>query len=174
VTADKGMQAACSDSKRLLPLLKVEDLLDLLARQEKELSEFALEVFSENKDRILKELVEEFSKSGFILVDEDGDVEEVQVNSMDLVEELLLDVSEDAATFQVTAKAVFEPEVEYGDVGSARCDREDDTGQRRGRQIKGKVHGSRFWCRLSNGNGQSPAAPARAQNGGAELTCTCT
>ena len=82
-------------------------------------------MLSENEAWI-KELIEErFKDIGFWLEDQDGDVNDVDVDDIEIFEESLLEVGPDRALVSLSARIRFSADVTYDDLATASYDSED-------------------------------------------------
>jgi len=82
-------------------------------------------LLSENEAWI-KELIEErFKDIGFWLEDQDGDVNDVDVDDIEIFEESLLEVGPDRALVSLSARIRFSADVTYDDLATASYDSED-------------------------------------------------
>jgi hypothetical protein len=105
----------------------IEQFLDLVAHTDRRLAKRATELLEANLATIQNAVSEYFSGAcGFIVADEDGDVDEVTVQSVLVTKPLLLEVDDHGAKFRVAADVDFTAAVTYEDSENAIYEREDD------------------------------------------------
>ena len=96
-----------------------------LEKEQKELSALASTLFQKEAAAIESSIREEFASAGFYLEDEQGDVTNVTINTIELKSPSLLDVDEGSALFSVPVKVDYSADVSYDDFGSGTYDSED-------------------------------------------------
>jgi hypothetical protein len=114
ISGDQGVKDACEADGLLHAFAKLEEILDLIARQEK-LADYASSLFAKNSAEVKNVIKSDFEGGGFYLEDEDGDVDRVEVLEIELDEEYLLKVDDKSATFRVTAEVKFSAQISFGD-----------------------------------------------------------
>jgi hypothetical protein len=126
VSGDSDMQSACDENGPLYALQKLSDFLNLLASDDKALSSFLRAEIGKREQEIEKRIGEMFeSELGFILEDQDGDVDEVSVSGVSLDEVEILQTEEDYADLQVEATIEFDAYLTYVDQDNSVWDSED-------------------------------------------------
>jgi hypothetical protein len=125
ISTDGDMKSACSPNGPLFAIDKLEQFLDMVVRQDTRLAEFAESFLRTQLATVEKVLRGKFEDSGFVLIDEDGDVENVEVQSISIEEPLLISVEDYSANYELTATVTFLAEVFYDDMETASYDSED-------------------------------------------------
>lgn len=126
ISGDADWESACA-RLRLSHCRSIAEFLDPLTRKfEAERSEFALTLLQDNEDDVKAAITAEVSDIGFYLSDEDGDVEDVRVESTSLTDPLLLEVDESSASFEISVTANVEADISYDDPEMTVYDHEDD------------------------------------------------
>jgi hypothetical protein len=124
ISDDEDMKSACEDHGRLLSLSKLEELLDLVSKDEEQLYPLLHKLFEENSDELESEIGKRFEELGFVVYDSEAEVSEVSVGSVKVTEVLLVKVDtnktllDDQAVFDITAEVDFSAEVEVSDPNS--------------------------------------------------------
>lgn len=126
VSADEGFARACAENPAMSHVRALSHVLDLLFQ-------FVQPTFAERATRVVEgsreglELLigKQFESLGFVLMDQDGDVESVRVLGVRLFDNSVVDVREDHVLIEIEAEVEFEALVHYGDYGSAVFDSED-------------------------------------------------
>jgi PIN domain len=125
ISGDSAFRSSC-DNTRLLPLEKLKDFLDLVAQEDEEraqsVRETARDRFSEIEDQIKKQ----FEHKGFILSDEEGDVNDVNVTDLELRDIDILRFKKDSVEVEMEVQVSFTADVTYDDLENAIYDKEDD------------------------------------------------
>ena len=114
VTGDKGFQRACDGSWHLIAINKAERMLEMVAKED-ELSELADLVLEPNIDLLKEGIVAQFEWAGFYVETHEGNVEDVKVISVELLDSYLVEVAESAMTFGLDARIRYSAEVTYAD-----------------------------------------------------------
>ncbi len=125
VSADKGMRDACAKSTRLHPLPSLESFLDLITRHDSRFADLANKIFAARGAEVLALIEQEFTAAGFVLVDQDGEVNDVQIAGATIEQVLLLSATESSAVFDVEAEIRFTADVSYADMDTAIYDSEE-------------------------------------------------
>lgn len=111
VSADSDWKSACEKSGQLIHLESPEQFLDLISRQDKELSEHAFMVLETNINEVKLKIARAFESAGFALATGDGEVESVSLSEIDIDGSLLLEASEKGASFELDAVAQYSAEI---------------------------------------------------------------
>jgi PIN domain len=126
ISRDRAIRAACGQTKELSPLSKIEEFIDLVNRdQQKKASVRAFARYTDNLREVENAIRKAFVEAGFYLEDEDGDAEDITIETIDLGEPSLLEVDDESATFSVSVNVEYTAEVSYSDYGSGSYDNED-------------------------------------------------
>src|ERR1035441_10614455 len=127
VSGDKDWQKSCTDKQRLLHLSTLDSFLDQVTKQDLERHENVLQLYRQNSGKIIDAIQRDFPNRGFYLSGEDGDVEEVVVDSVELDPEAdiisIADLGE--ATMTTMAEVKFTARITVNDVINGAFDKED-------------------------------------------------
>jgi hypothetical protein len=115
ISGDADMIYACAGSEYLISVPTLEGFLDLVAA-ENELYEFANQLLEKYKDAIIAEIYTNFPDIGFWLDEVDGEVYDVNVQSVKILKKYLVRLEEYKAIFELRAKVVYSAEISYADL----------------------------------------------------------
>jgi DNA-directed RNA polymerase subunit F len=131
ISTDKDMASFVNRHPSLLHLESIDQLLDLVSRQEEKLAEparFADSVFDALKDRI-KELARDLMTDDSFYSDlTDGfedEIVDVNVNSLEISEKYLIEASRDAATYEIHFSAEITAKYSFVNYEDSPWDPED-------------------------------------------------
>jgi hypothetical protein len=124
ISSDPDWKAFCEADDQLISLDSVDELLDLAASEDR-LAEQARSIYEDSRDQIAKEAEQIFESLGFFLDDRDGDVELVDVSSVEILGEFLLSLDENTAVFGTDFQIVYHAEVSYEDREFGYYDNDD-------------------------------------------------
>jgi PIN domain len=124
IANDPDFKAYCETSKNLLSLERPGEFIDKVMRQDEQMR-LVEESTSSSVDSIATAIGEKFEMLGFYLEDQDGDVTDVEVASVEIEELSLLEVKDHVGQFEVTVKVNFAVRVMYDDMDTAIWDSED-------------------------------------------------
>lgn len=125
VSSDGDMVSACSLSDYLLPLDRVEALIELIIFEDEYVPELVHDLLEAKQDMLDEQIIERFLSLGFWLEDQDGDVEKVTVKSIDALDVYLVDVDKNTASFDLLYRITFSADVSYKDLSYAIYDKEE-------------------------------------------------
>lgn len=127
VSGDKDWQKSCTDKQRLLYLPTLDGFLDLVTKQELERHENVLQLYRQNSAKIIDAIKRDFPNRGFYLSGEDGDVEEVEVDSVELdpTADIISITDLGEATITTAADVKFTARITVNDVANGAFDKED-------------------------------------------------
>lgn len=123
ITGDGDMQSAC-DGTVLIAIEKLERFLDIVALEDKR-AEFIHATAREKFDEIVDVISKDFEQQGFELCDQDGDVNDVTVDEVELEEIDILSIQDDSSEVELTLRVHFTADVSYDDMDTASYDSED-------------------------------------------------
>lgn len=124
VSGDEDMKSACETNERLLSLSRLEELLDLVSKDEEQLYTLLHNLFDENVAEVEQKIGERFEELGFIVYDSEAEAIGVSVNTVEVTEVLLVKVDtnrtllDDQAVYDITAEIKFSADVTVGDINS--------------------------------------------------------
>lgn len=122
ISNDNDMVTGCEGNESLFSLKKIEELLNHFSFIDVDISAFATTAFDYCKRGIKESIKTEFEFLGFILVDEDGIAENIEVTEIDITNKYLIDVNENSASFNIDAEVTFKTDVSYDDMSTAYKD----------------------------------------------------
>jgi hypothetical protein len=133
ISGDEDMKSACRTDERLLSLNKLEELLDLVSKDDEQLYPLLRNLFDENIDEVTQKIEARFGELGFVTYDSKAEVTGVvSVNSVQIKEVLLVKVDanktllDDQAVFDITAEVNFSAEVVISDPDSSTYGSEEE------------------------------------------------
>lgn len=103
ISGDNDMLEASRVSDVLHPLRKVEKFLHIFNYCSDPQSSFLTEILNNNMQKVEAEIEEQFTSLGFILIDEDGDINGVEVNQIEINEQYIIDIEDNRAELQLSA-----------------------------------------------------------------------
>lgn len=124
-STDQDFQSHCESSNRLLLLSKLAEFISLIEFHDEVLSPSVTSLMYKNAEIVKEAISESFCNEGFWIDDQDGEVNEVTVNSLELQDVLLLEVDPNSAVFQVDVKTEFSADLTFDDLDTATYDSED-------------------------------------------------
>lgn len=131
VSQDSDMNGIKVNFPRLSALGSLEEFLGRVTSYFEELAPLAQQVLENNLSKISSMLEEEFQGLGFVLVDQDGDVDETRVTEVGEISAYLISLTpglngEPAeARFELTTTIAYEADVSYDNLETASYDSED-------------------------------------------------
>lgn len=125
VSSDSDMKDYCQNSQNLLAMGKLTDFIELITLHNEKLAPHANEIIIRFEKNIKDAISEEFQEMGFYLEDQQGDVDEVSIDSIEILDRSLLKVDETSAIFEIIVKIDFTAEVTYDDLDTAMYDSEE-------------------------------------------------
>ncbi|MNK39718.1 hypothetical protein D3C87_583370 [compost metagenome] len=130
VSNDGDFKRYCAGSEHLISISKIEQLIDLIVRNSEQLAEpakFADDIYDSMKDDIEREIREVVEGTQFDIdsVDDDADIDEVDIESLEFVEKSIVDVSTEHATYEVKIKMSVIVNTSYIDYERSPYDPED-------------------------------------------------
>jgi len=124
-SADTDLKNHCETSDSLITLNKLAEFISLIEFHDKVLAPSVMKLLDRKQDTIKEAISESFCEQGFWIDDQDGDVNEVRVNDIEVEEILLLEVDKNTAVIQVEVKTNFSADLTYDDLDTASYDSED-------------------------------------------------
>ena len=124
VSGDSGVRSAC-DGTSLIALEKLSQFLDLVALEDEARGEFIHKAVRTKFGEIVDIIEKDFERQGFMLSDQDGDVNQVNVDSVELEEIDILRFQEDSVEVELTVRVQFTADISYADLATASYDSED-------------------------------------------------
>lgn len=125
ISRDNDILKYAEKSPRLVPIEKLDKFLDVVVRHDAKLASHVVSLLEENEDVIKQAIKNEFQQLGFWLEDQDGDVNEVVVEDIEILERSLLEVKDTCASVHLEVSITFTADVSYDDLSTASYDSED-------------------------------------------------
>jgi len=97
-------------------LRRVQELFDLIARDQEELYEFAGNLFREHLGEIENQLSERFLDIGLFIDQPESDVFDVEVRGIEVVSELATEITDETAQFEVQVEVTFKANISYAEL----------------------------------------------------------
>ncbi|HET6978755.1 MAG TPA: PIN domain-containing protein [Pyrinomonadaceae bacterium] len=126
ISPDGDMARACEEHQSLISLDSLEALLNLVATDDKIMGDFAESAFKNLQPDIIKGITDKFKSLGFIIDDEEGEVESVEANDVNIDDYYLIYVTDRNAEFRIEVILDYSADVTYYDPDSGIYDREED------------------------------------------------
>jgi hypothetical protein len=131
VSQDLDMIGIEGDLPRLSAVSSLEEFLGKVTSYFEELAQTSQNLLKENLNEIKSRIEREFQSLGFILVDQNGDVNETRVTKVGDISSFLIalkngyDEGQSEAKFELTTTIEFEADVSYDNMDTASYDSED-------------------------------------------------
>ncbi len=126
VTRDDGVRAACYAEDSLYHFEDLAKYLDAVSSENETLAAFIREMIPLHNEKIFDKAKEAFPQLGFVLTDQDGDVDEVELTSIDLDEDVeIISLTPNQAIVELPASLTFKADVTYDEPGTGTYDSED-------------------------------------------------
>jgi hypothetical protein len=126
VSTDGDMQSACNEAGPLLQLKSIAEFVDLVLREEDDQADFLAQFFTDNPQRLIDAIIDNFQDQTVYLADEDGSGEP-SVNQVTLGAAAVVSMSEDEIVLEFDATIAFTTSVSYADPNAISYDNEDHT-----------------------------------------------
>jgi hypothetical protein len=128
ISGDSDMRSVCGDGV-LHSIKKLTGFLDLVVShsKHKKTVAFVKAQIPGIEKMVIDEIKNQFEDLGFILHDQEGDVEDVTVLEVVMGDIDVLHATDKEATLETEAEVTFEADLSYGDEGTASYDSEDKT-----------------------------------------------
>ena len=126
VSTDGDLKEYCKTSDCLIALNQLAEFISVIeSHQDEDLAHLVNMLLNRNQDTIKEAIAESFCNQGFWIVDQDGDVNEVRVNELEVSEMLILEVDQNSAFVYVDVETNFSADLTYDDLETAAYDSED-------------------------------------------------
>ena len=125
VSVDEDMKNACLQTDCLIYISRLEELFDFIVNENDYLHKLVLEIVMRKETTLKETIEEEFKEMGFLIEDQDGIVENVIVNSIELDDTLVQFVGKDFASISMEVAIKFSADLEYKDLDNAAYDSEE-------------------------------------------------
>lgn len=124
-STDPDFNSYCKYSEKLIGIDKLAEFISLVEFHDEVLAPAIRDLVDNNTSTIEDAISDSFLDQDFWIDDQDGDVNEVRVKSMEVTDMLLLEVGQNAAIVQLGVSAKFEADLTYDDLATASYDSED-------------------------------------------------
>lgn len=125
VSTDNDLKKVCETNSKLIFVSKIAEFISLIEFHDEVLAPSVKSLIERNLDMIKDVISEKFCEQGFWIDDQEGDVNEVRVNDIDIDEILLLEVDKNTAVVQLIVRTSFSADLTYDDLDTAIYDSED-------------------------------------------------
>ncbi|MDE0373995.1 MAG: PIN domain-containing protein [Rhodospirillales bacterium] len=127
ITSDKAVQNACDEADCLCLYESLSKYLDSVASDNRSKSEFVRQRVLQQQTVLSDKAKDQFEHMGFSLTDQDGDVEDVDLTSVELDDKAeIISLEDDWAEVEVPVTFSFQASVSYNEPGTGFYDKEDD------------------------------------------------
>ncbi|MEK4433305.1 PIN domain-containing protein [Paenibacillus sp. FSL K6-2862] len=126
ISLDNDLVNYCEDNVRLHCLDSIDSFLNLVNSSDEYRHNFVVNLSEKFFENIEESIIENFEWHGFSLENENGSVENINVLSVELEDEInIIQLEEDRATLQFEVRVTFEAEVSYTDYENSLYDKEE-------------------------------------------------
>ena len=133
VSEDSDFKSFCEKKRNLIPVDKIETLLNLIIKNSELLHDraaFAESVFQKLEVNIIELIKLQLKKAEFSIPEnweQDVQVDATEIKSIDIIEKNIIDVSENAAKYELKVKIEVKVETSVADYDRSPWDPEDKT-----------------------------------------------
>lgn len=124
-STDEDLKRHCETSDNLIAINKLAEFISIVEFHDEVLAPSVSKLLDRKHDVIKGAISESFCEQGFWIDDQEGDVNEVRVNDIEILEILLLEVGKNYAVADVVVKTNFSADISYEDLDTAIYDSED-------------------------------------------------
>jgi hypothetical protein len=114
ISADKGLDEACRAHKHLSYLTRLEDFLEAELADHEDVS-WINAAISQMMDELEETVTKTFEETYFFLDDQEGEVEKVEVDDIELGEPALIETTSDEATISLDCLFRYTADISYDD-----------------------------------------------------------
>lgn len=125
ISSDTDMQSACEKHQGFIGLESLAAFLSIVATDNKILADFAEAAFEHLQPEITTRITKQFGWLGFVVDDEDGEIDCIEAKEANVIEHYLINVSDTDATFRLEVSVDYSADVTYYDPDSGIYDREE-------------------------------------------------
>lgn len=125
VSTDQDLRDHCDASETLIMLSKLAEFISIVEFHDEILAPSVLSLVERKCESIADAISESFCDEGFWIDDQEGDVNEVRVNDIEIQEILILEVDHNSAVVHLDVKTNFSADLTYDDLETATYDSED-------------------------------------------------
>ena len=127
ITHDKSVQNACDEADCLCHYENLSKYLDSVASDNRSKSEFVRLRVLQQQAILSEKAKDQFEHMGFTLIDQDGEVADVDLTSVELDGKVeIISLEDDRAEVEVPVTFSFQASVSYNEPGTGFYDREDE------------------------------------------------
>jgi hypothetical protein len=124
VSSDIDMKNACDDNI-IYYLENIKEFLDLVVTEDQIVAKIVHRLVSKNIDKFKETIESEFMNLGFWLEDQEGDILDISVDNVEIIDHSIIEIHDNRATISISSNITFSAEVEYDDMDTAIWDSED-------------------------------------------------
>jgi hypothetical protein len=131
MSRDKAWHNCAEDSIYLIAIETIEELLDLISFKYESLADRAAKLLEDNLTDIKEEIKTKFMELGFLIENEDGDINNVLVNTIDIDNYYLINIKTDTSLnstdvkYELAVTTEYDADAYYGDQSTASYDSEE-------------------------------------------------
>jgi len=126
VSEDDGFVNYCSEKSNMVSIHQLRELLALFYHDYEPTADHLNTVIKQNYIAISNRIAKDFSQFGFILIDENGDVEDINVKQVEVLDHDIIRISSRETSIVAVAQVKYSAFISYDDYSYATYDREDD------------------------------------------------
>ena len=125
VSKDKDIESYCRESRNLIFLDDLAKFIDNVETHDDYFASVVLEKISNNKQVVEDAISESFVDQDFWIADQEGDVNEVQVNDQHINDIYILKAEQNYAIVQIDVSTNYDADIAYGDTSTVLYGGED-------------------------------------------------
>jgi len=126
ITDDAGMFESATRLEGLHPMKRLDEFLSrIVSKEHHALALFANKWLADRKEDLVHRVSNAFLDGGFYLDDADGDVENIEIETLQLSTPLLVEVVANDVVFSTAALVVFQADISYDDPSTGIYDSEE-------------------------------------------------
>jgi len=114
ISEDQGLQEACKTHPHLKVLSRLEDFLSAELADHEDVS-WVTAALQKQKDELEIAITEAFQEDYFYLDDQEGNVEKVEVDELEIGDPVLVEMTKDEGTLSVQCRISYTAEISYDD-----------------------------------------------------------
>lgn len=122
ISEDKDIESVGKANPKFIFKAKVVEFLDIFNKHETILSEIVTQIMSDKTEMIKEQVRTHFEASGFFITGEIGDVENVEVSTIEIRNAFIISVHDDYAIAEVEASIAYSADVTYRDYSRGQGD----------------------------------------------------
>lgn len=124
VSGDGDWENACVNDSTIKYFSKIQEFLEVMTSEE-EISKYAETIYNYNIEKIIEAIKRNFSRSGFYLSYCDGDIDNIEVNDVILIEKYLVHISDNKMMFDIQFEIDYDAYISWNNYAESPYDTED-------------------------------------------------